>query len=228
MSELFAALKTIRAEQEATVHEYARVAARTRDAVPTTQSKPLRRWPSGMVSGVLGFVAGIAATLFATTPSRTLPVQGNTTATVSVATVDKAPPPSIASHAAAAEERAIVMAAMVAEPSQPAVNDAPVAHEPAMTSEPEAKLVNDPLPALPPAADPFWVQVGAFKFRENAARLRVRLEDGRRSVVVRPGRPDALPWVLAVGPYADERAAHEAELALAGEGFPGFVVRGDR
>jgi cell division septation protein DedD len=120
------------------------------------------------------------------------------------------------------------MAAIVDErPKRLVAHEAPVATEPAVAEGPVMAAVEEPVPAALPT-DEFWVQVGAFKFRENAARLRVRLEDSRRSVVVRPGRPDALPWVLAVGPYTDERAAHEAEQVLAGQGYPGFVVRGDQ
>ena len=58
--------------------------------------------------------------------------------------------------------------------------------------------------------------------------MRARVEHGRRSVAIRPGRASEAPWVLAVGPYVDERAADEAKTALAREGVPGFVVRGDR
>jgi cell division septation protein DedD len=214
MSRLFAALKTIQNQREAAVHEYTRVAARMGSATPVAQTPPRRRWSSGTLVGALGFGAGVAVAFFAIVPSRSSsPLQGD--ATRAVAAKVEAPPPGTTSDAGA------IVKAVVTDPPQPSVAaGVPAAKDSATASGPLDQAMDGA------ASGEFWVQIGAFKFRENAARLRVRLEDERRRVVVRPGRPGALPWVLAVGPYADEGAAREAESVLAGEGFPGFVVRG--
>src|SRR5262249_42088556 len=107
MSQLFDALKIIRTEREATMQEYARVAARTEDPVPVVQSPPRRRWPSGMLSGLFGFMAGIAVALFATAMPRTLPAEGGSTRAVSVGAEPDVPPPSTTSDADVAEPSAM-------------------------------------------------------------------------------------------------------------------------
>jgi cell division septation protein DedD len=200
MSQLFTALKTIRDEREAAVHEYARVAARARGSVPMPASPP-RRWSRGMISGVIGFAAGITVALFATTAPHGVSQQAQEAVAVTA-------PARPTSDAHAANAGAIVMTAVAGNPSQ---------NTPA-----EARADEDR------ASEEFWVQVGAFKFRENAVRMRARLEGEGRNAVIRPGPANALPWVIAVGPYADEGTAHDAELALADQGVSGFVVRGDQ
>jgi cell division septation protein DedD len=73
----------------------------------------------------------------------------------------------------------------------------------------------------------FWVQVGAFKDRDNAVRLLARLASGHHAATIGTGGSPAAPWVLRVGAYADRGAAEGARLALAREGHPGFVVAGE-
>jgi cell division septation protein DedD len=227
MSQIFDTLKTIRTEREAAVREYTRVAARTGDPAAMMPAPVPRRWRTGIVGGLLGFIAGVVVTLAVVLP-RVLPVPERPAGVVDVAVEREMPPSRPAPDAGMAAPAAMAMAALVADPPQASAGpDVPVSDDAAIAKNPVVAAADEPVQAAPPADD-FWVQVGAFKDHDNADHLRARLVTERRSAAIRPGRPGALPWVLAVGPYADERAADEARTALARQGFPGFVVRGDR
>jgi cell division septation protein DedD len=227
MSQIFEALKTIRTEREAAVREYTRVAARTGDPAGVMPSPVSRRWRSGIVGGLLGFIAGVMVTSLAVVLPRAVPVLEEPAGAVDVVAEREVPPPRTAPDAGMAEPAARVMAALVADPPQASAGrDSPVADDAAIAKDPVVAAADESAQA-PQPADDFWVQVGAFKDHDNANRLRARLVTDRRSAAIRPGRPGAPPWMLAVGPYADERAADEARTALAREGFSGFVVRGD-
>lgn len=70
----------------------------------------------------------------------------------------------------------------------------------------------------------FWVQVGAFTNGRYARDLAARLTREDYPVEVRRKDPAAIPWVVWVGGYLDRPGAEAARAALAGKGFPGFVV----
>ena len=238
MSQIFDTLKAIRNEREAAAGEYTRVAARRGDRTEVMPPPVSRRRWSGIVGGLLAFIAGVMVTALAVVLPRPLPVQEKPAGAVDVAAEREVPPPT-APDAGRAEPAAMVMAALVADPPQasadresPVAEEAPVAKDPVANDAPIAKdpvvAAADESASAPEPADDFWVQVGAFKDQDNANRLRARVVTEGRSAEIRPGRPGAPPWVLAVGPYADERVADEARTALAREGFSGFVVHGDR
>jgi cell division septation protein DedD len=193
---------------------------------------PRRRGPRGVLTGAIGFAAGIAVAAYVTTPSRPPHVEANAPRAASVAAVAAAPAPpphTTSSDARVTDTSAIVKTAAGGHPAERSgADDGRVDAAESATASAPAEARTAAAGTAEAGTDEFWVQVGAFKFRENAVRMRARLEGEGRSVVLRPGRPDAQPWVLAVGPYADEDSAHDAELALADDGVSGFVVRGDQ
>lgn len=81
----------------------------------------------------------------------------------------------------------------------------------------------------PPAAGYFTVQVGAFQQRENALRLRQRLERTYQPIfIVEYDSPRGLFYRVRVGRVPSEEAARRlAERLHKEEGFTPFVVRLD-
>ncbi len=82
--------------------------------------------------------------------------------------------------------------------------------------------------ALPPGI--FAVQVGAFRDRASAERIRSSMQSryGAARLVFRPGNPDL--WRVVVGSEADEGAARQLAGRIrreSGEKSPAFVVRLD-
>ena len=73
-------------------------------------------------------------------------------------------------------------------------------------------------------ASTFWVQVGAFRDRDNVMRLVGQLTDKRYSATISPSRSATTSLVVRVGPYPDRSAAEVARAALHREGFSGFVM----
>ena len=224
MSRLFEALKTIRAKRDAS-GEYTRVEIRVREATPLRQPLPSSRWTIGIAGGLFTFFTGVIVAAFATALWWDWPTQDSAPRAVAVAEAPEAEPSRAAPAVDVTEPAAIAVVAVVAPtPEPPAASAAPLADQPAIANQPAAV---DPLPKPLPAGD-FWVQLGAFKEHDNADRFHAHLLRKQPNAVIRAGRPKAPSWVVAVGPYPDERAASEARIALAREGLPGFVIRGDR
>ena len=107
----------------------------------------------------------------------------------------------------AAESLGDVLGAVPSERASPAI----------AASSPDAGVAVSPSRA-------FSIQVGAFKNRDNAVRLLAQLAREHHPGTIHTGSSAAAPWVLRVGRYSDRRAAEVAQVALAREGFPGFVV----
>jgi rare lipoprotein A len=80
-----------------------------------------------------------------------------------------------------------------------------------------------------PAEGNFTVQVGAFRMRENAERLRERLERRYRPIFLQEyDSPDGLFYRVRVGRMPSLDAARQfAEQLRAADGFETFVVRLD-
>ncbi len=221
MSQLFEALKTIRTKRGTAGREYTRVAIRVREPTPLRQSLPSSRWNPGIARGVLTFIAGVIVAAFATALWWDWPTQDSAVRTVSVAKAPEALPSPAAPADDVPEPAGMAMVAVAVPTPEPAASAASEPGQPAIANQPAAA---DALPAPSPAGG-FWVQLGAFKEHDNADRFRAHLLRERRSAVIRPGRPNTPPWVVAVGPYPDERAASEARIVLARDGLAGFVIR---
>ncbi|MFQ5896975.1 MAG: SPOR domain-containing protein [Candidatus Methylomirabilia bacterium] len=71
----------------------------------------------------------------------------------------------------------------------------------------------------------FWVQVGAFKNPEYAARVAARLSARHYPVVIRRREAAAALHVVWAGRYPSRKRAEEVRAALEKKGFPGFVLR---
>jgi cell division septation protein DedD len=103
-------------------------------------------------------------------------------------------------------------------------------HVAATAPEPEAPdtiaAISDSI-APPTRRITFSVQVGAFKNRENAVRLQAQLAGRHHPATIHAGRAPGASCAVHVGRYLDRRAAEAARIALAREGFAGFVVLGE-
>ena len=84
-------------------------------------------------------------------------------------------------------------------------------------------------PGIDPTSGFFTVQVGAFRDRGNAERLRDRLNASYSPIFIQPyDSPDGLLYRVRVGKITGEDAAHQFSEQLRGrEGFSPFVVRLD-
>jgi len=80
-----------------------------------------------------------------------------------------------------------------------------------------------------PTAGFFTVQVGAFRDRANAERLRDRLSISYSSVLIQQyDSPDGILYRVRVGKISGEEAAHQFSEQLGSrEGFASYVVRLD-
>ena len=226
MSELFEALRTIRAKRDAAGREYTRVAIAVREPTPMRQPLPVSRPTLGVVRGLLTFLGGAILAAFATALWWDWPARDAPASALSVAAVHEAPPSRAAPAVERSEPAAVaVVAAVAAVPERSLEPEMPV-KEPLASADPPA--APERLRASPPSGGDFWVQLGAFAEHDNASRFHAELLQKRLRAVIRPGRTDAPSWLVAVGPYGDERAAAEARTALAREGLSGFVLRGNR
>jgi cell division protein FtsN len=225
MSQFFESLKAIQAKRDAPGREDARGATRVVDFPPVSRSRPSRGWLASVVGGALTFVAGVFITVLMTTLVRSSPVQHRPVRVAPVAAAPDALPSRAVPGAEPGEPPAIAMVAVVTDAAEPpGASDSPVADDPTITSHPMAAAT---LPE-PLRNGDFWVQVGAFNEHDNAIRFQGRLAQQLQNAAVRPGRPGAPSWVVAVGPYLNEQAAAEAKMALARDGLSGFVVGGTR
>jgi rare lipoprotein A len=84
-------------------------------------------------------------------------------------------------------------------------------------------------PGIDPTSGFFTVQVGAFRDRENAERLRERLNAEYSPIFIQPyDSPDGLFYRVRVGKVPGEDAAqHFGEKLRSREGFKTVVVRLD-
>jgi phospholipid transport system substrate-binding protein len=102
----------------------------------------------------------------------------------------------------------------------PRVNAAPSA--PPATARPDAAARSTRVAVAAPARQ-FWVQVGAFRTADAAARLVERLH--RHAVIIAIGREPHLPLArVLVGPFAERAAAASAMRALQASGIAAFIA----
>jgi rare lipoprotein A len=84
-------------------------------------------------------------------------------------------------------------------------------------------------PGIDPTTGYFTVQVGAFREKANAERLRERLNAGYAPIFIQPyDSPDGIFYRVRVGKISGEEQAHEyGEQLKSREGFHAMVVRLD-
>lgn len=182
-----------------------------------------------MVVGGRKYVVTVETTPVPRTPISALPVSPAPLPPVQVSSAPIAPLPAppVPSMAAALS---------------PAVEPAPaIAAVPSPSVEPLPIVPSPPLPAAPPgaldpsassgiaAASSYWVQVGAFKTADAAARVVAELKRAGLAVwngalTTRPGEPDPALVRVRVGPFPSRADAQLKLHELATKGYTPFIA----
>ncbi len=210
MSKIYDALRTAEADRAAQREKRPDTEERGAGEPPVASSEAAAWWKGLIVGGVVGLMAAAATIPYVIERQRR-----------------SAPLPPVMERSEAFPTSALSRAVVAEAPVQPT---APPVKEAAAPSERESPAI---LASIPDAGVPvsphsaFWIQVGAFKNRDNAVRLLAQLSSEHHPGTIHTGRSAAAPWVLHVGRYSGRRAAEVARVALAREGFPGFVAGGE-
>lgn len=231
MSRLYEAMKRVETEREARARETARLVARRTSSLGSW-------WRGALVGFVAGFgVAAIAVPRLFEPEGGIPPSEASPPAPQVVS-----PPPPPPSRPAAVEaslppptliweddrrhEDALGSTTTLVDAGEPRVDAAaPIAAVPQAPRGPEPVT---PGSAPVRVAGTLWVQVGAFRDRDKAARLVAKLTDKRYPATISSSRSGA-SWLVRVGAYPDRGTAKNTRAALEREGFSGFVVAdGDR
>ncbi|MBI3768770.1 MAG: SPOR domain-containing protein [Deltaproteobacteria bacterium] len=188
-------------------------------------------WKGLIVGGVIGFLAAALSVRYlldgqgSAVPARPSGEQTELLAVQSqpAAVADAPREPTTEALAEAGGDlssEAPPIAARLEQPADDVANAAPGPPE-----SPHAQPSDSVASASPRTT--FWVQVGAFKNRDNAVHVEARLTRLRYPSTIDRSRSATAPWVVQVGDYSDRHAAEAARGALARAGFPGFVTHGE-
>lgn len=123
------------------------------------------------------------------------------------------------------EERQVVSSAGdESAPTRPTGTPRPSEGEPLVGA---VSVADGTSPQQAPALrDPgFWVQVGAFRDPQNAARLAGRLRAERYPALVSRGKSPVAPHVVWLGKYPTRKRAEAMLLGLERKGLSAFILR---
>ena len=234
VSRIFDALQKAAADRTASAEARPETDARGAGERPAASAEAAAWWKGLIAGGVVGFMAAAVIVPYGlerqrrsasftpvTEPPQALPVEESPPASVAEA-LGRPPDQPAKETDAGLESGTATVSAHTGESPDDVPGTAP--REPASPDS----LVRS-LDRVVPASSrrTFWIQVGAFKNRDNAVQLLARLKSKHRPATIDAGRSTAAPWVLKVGRYSDQHAAEAARAVLAREGFPGFVVGGE-